>query len=406
MIPPINIGDQLFLESLVRHTEENILAQNQTRSSTQPLLTVRPRSNISSPYSEEPAPYELPAPPYQERDEFPIDEEQSSTPLRAANYLLFRTPHPPSSFNALHPTSVLQSRQPSQVRSSTLSSVYDGQAFESFDTGILRNCEPPLFYRPEHLSPTSPTQFSLPIPVRAQRQQAQNRRSSQRYSTQSVTSSIQQPPQTTAKSRNGSLTVSLRTEEGKEEWEFPTPPRNSGCWFSPLSNNETPRPSEDMDIEDEEDDGDDMDLLREINAEVEVASHTSSSLGASIASSSASALHTPVVMPHAHTFGLGAKSILSLNGRNTVENTTNVTYTSKRYGTLVNRCSLDEFYGDEELESVRSAFADVSLSSTGVDMCYDGAGDTLSDTDSFADPAFVRSSGLGLGFAPKPSFLL
>ena len=161
-----------------------------------------------------------------------------------------------------------------------------------------------------------------------------------------------------------------------------------------------------MDIEDEEDDGDDMDLLREINAEVEVASHTSSSLGASIASSSASALHTPVVMPHAHTFGLGAKSILSLNGRNTVENTTNVTYTSKRYGTLVNRCSLDEFYGDEELESVRSAFADVSLSSTGVDMCYDGAGDTLSDTDSFADPAFVRSSGLGLGFAPKPSFLL
>lgn len=399
MIPPINIGDQLFLESLIRHTEDNILAQTQTRSSTQPLLIVHPRSAPSY-YSDEPAPYELPAPPYQERDDFLVNEEEPSSPPRPTNYLLLRSPHPPSSFLHLNPTSMLHSRQPSQARSSTMTSVYehDGQHFESFDTGILRNCEPPLFYNPDYLSPTAPTPPSLSIPVRAQRQQAQSRRSSQRYSAQSTVSSIQPPPPV-AKSRNGSLTVSLRTEEGKEEWEFPTPPRNSGCWFSPRSTNEIPHIEDVMDGEDDVETIDlDIDFLREINAEVEIASHTSSSLGESIASGSASALHTPTVTPHAHTFGLGAKSILSLNGRNLAGNTTNDPSPSKRYGNLSNRCSFDEF---DELESVRSVFADLSA-----DMDYDGAGDTLSDTDSFADPAIMRSSGRGLGFAPKPSFLL
>ncbi|KAG8799198.1 hypothetical protein FRC17_007202, partial [Serendipita sp. 399] len=362
-IPPINIDDRLFLESLVRHTEENILYQAQ--ASTQALLSglTQPPAHsyldfastpCLSPYSEDHSqaiPCDSIPPLYQQTTEptigAPAEKEDRPSTARS-NFVILRSPHPPSSFQHHYPPPDLtHSRQPSHSKSSTTThetSAYgdDPFVFDSFTTSILRHRESPLFYRenPELI-------FASPIvgaPIQPSLRSIQ--RASFRLSTQTTASTLQITASTQqSTSRNGSLTVSLRTPEGDEDFEFPSPPRHSGCWFSPRENNETPKKY----VKEEMDSDTDVE-----NAVKELERQSNSSFQDSMTSSSSISTHPTTIEPHVHTFGFGAKSILSLNGPGVTA--------WRREPRLNPMPSGEDLYGtDEEIESVCSAFADVAL---------------------------------------------
>ncbi|KAG8787997.1 hypothetical protein FS842_010018 [Serendipita sp. 407] len=378
VIPPINIDDRMFLESLVRHTEENII--HQARASTQALLSGSTQPPVdsclefistpyASPYSEDTCELvscETAAPPYQlSVEKRPMTAEKESRPSTArSNFVVMRSPHPPSSYQPYQPPDLTHSRQPSHSRSSTAThetSIYgdDTYAFDSFATSILRHRGSPLFYR--SIPDSTPVSPMLATPIQPSICSVQ--RASFRLSTQTVSSSTQH-----ATSRNGSLTVSLRTPDGDEDFEFPSPPRHSGCWFSTRDNNETPQNCYHEEI------GSDTDVENAVKELERLSSQNS------VASSSSLATPQMIAQPHAHTFGLGTKSILSLNGPGV---------TAQKKGPRLNPMpSAEDFYGtDEDIESVCSAFAGVSLHNS---MIYDAVDDALSDTDSFADPALTR----------------
>jgi hypothetical protein len=304
---------------------------------------------------------------------------QSPAVSQRSNLILLRSVHPPSSYNqgSQGPMNFNHSRKPSVYsRVSTAStSIVDLADYRLSSWSSPNVAGSPLFY-----GSTPP--LALPIPPIPSAQKS--RRSSLRLSTQTNRSSIRPAI------RSGSITVSIHDEEGSEDLEFPSPPeRSSGCWFSERENNETPRPNyrdvdEDADHADHELDEDDSESEYgdELNGELFTVSERSEiSLGnGSDADESESSYG---VEPHAHTFGLGAKSFLSLNHRATIGRATSRTLTkstSKSTSILdyenMNGVDMDD------LESLRSVLADVSIQSGG----FDYADFPQSDADSFADP--------------------
>lgn len=374
------MGETLFLESLVRHTEDGSFGQ--PRSSTLPLLH-RPSDTptVESFYGGSMPPGIVPTIVF-ESVVHPIHEwqrqpsttnqrsEQASLPRANSNMLLLRSPHPPSSYQGV-PLGIIHSRQSSQSACSTATSCYDPRDYRigSLSESILSGTTSPLFYRPNRDSlPTTPPST---IP---------NEQSIRRKSTR-----ISSLPDVPAP-RAGSLTVSIRTEEGMEDLEFPSPPRWSGCWFSDRTNNQTPMPpnmpsSTEGESEDEEYGQygeNDRGTGRLPHAPLGSQESLTGSITESGASTSSS-FRSPI--PHKRTFGPHATSFLSLKAR---YRSTPLQAGSK---SPVDMSSIDSEDHESGMDSVCSAFADVSLSSG---AAFDG-GHALSDTGSFADPSFLRS---------------
>jgi hypothetical protein len=363
------VGDRLFLETLVRHVEENSLGQS--RASTLPLLR-RPSETPTFDFFRGAS---LPPDVAEEigygsltgddnQPEHIIDGglvtptvERSSS--RSNNQLLLlRSPHPPSSF-APAPIGVFHPRHSTQSAYSTATSCYDPRDFQisSFSESVL-SATSPLFYQPSrNATPTSP---APPVP-----DTQVIRRKSNRISSQSVIP-------TQARSQAGSLKVSIRTEDGMEDLEFPSPPRWSGCWFSDHTNNQTPQPpTPDGDQSDEYEGEDDIAVTIAALAEA-----SRESLTDSIAESRST---SPLPIPHVRTFGSHATSFLSLRSHPELE-------TSKPL--VKEGISSFEDYDErhEAMESVCSTFADVSLSTA---VTFEG-NDPLPDKDSFTDPSLMR----------------
>lgn len=370
VLPPIKLGDTQFLESLIRHTEDTALFQS--RASTQPLLCPdglspppkEPPEDVSLP-SYRPASVHLPIGP-SDILALPIVRNRPSTsPGQPREYndllshhgnqfLLLRTPHPPTSY-ALSPPNIIHSRQSSQSRSSLGASSCDHtvHGISSISLNSTTNCSSLPFHR---LSCTSAS-------------------NNKRASPPSV---IPFPSGTSTypTARTGSITVSIGTDEGmREDFDFPSPPnRRSGCWFAQRANNQTPRP---FLQEHEEIIGpckEDIDA-----SELALAQQSQISLGTSIPSSRPQAL--PLSIPRARTFGYESSSILCLNGQ-----ASDHAKGGQRLSTMPSEDDLGNMIVDEEIQSVCSAFADMSMGSM---TTYDDADDPLSDTGSFADPSIM-----------------
>lgn len=393
VIPPINMGDALFLESLVRHAEDSSFVQ--PRASTLPLLhrpSNTPTENTT--YGGSMPPDILPTIVYdivppEDHGTLAIDSRgMQRTPINNhvigctvptrtnSNMVLLRSPHPPSSYQGL-PLGVIHSRPSSQSGCSLATSCYDPHDFPigSLSESVLSGTTSPLFYRPTRDSilttPASPVLGEQSV-----------RRKSVRIS------SLPESPAPAP--RAGSLTVSIRTEEGMEELEFPSPPRWSGCWFSDRSNNQTPVPPNALSVEDEtSEDGEDYgeydptgsDAATTMAHLAQISEKSQESFTESITesgASSSSACRLPI--PHMRTFGPHATSFFS-SRKNQNPDQVSIHDDSRSRVDM----SSDGFDGHKSgMDSVCSAFADVSMNSS---PALDDD-DPLSDTDSFADPAF------------------
>lgn len=274
------------------------------------------------------------------------------TPLEKAvsrrnNFLLLRAPHPPTSF-PLSPPSISHSRQTSQSKASIVTSSYDHAAnrISSISFSSVSDRSSPLFYRaPRSTTPDTRTTSLPPITPTRER-------------------SLPVYPM----NRAGSLTLSIRTEKGREDLEFPSPPtRWSGCWFAERNNNQTPQPSQpEEDEQSTEDDGMETPPLTAQQSQLSLENSTSGSGSLS-----------PLPSPNVRTFGFGTASFFSLKAQTTAR--------PKAKSALAPKPSDDDlgYADDEDLESVYSRFADVSLNTDMVE-------DALSDTDSHADPSLAR----------------
>lgn len=284
-----------------------------------------------------------------------------SPPRRRNTLVVLRSPHPPSSF-ALNPLNFNHSRQPSaqtQTRLSTCSSTVDHDAYKigSFSNSSLGGRSSPLFYATDVPVPSTPT---TPIARNPPTHSVGNR------GAQPNTNSDAEGAAGIPIARSGSLTISIRTENGQEDLEFPCPPtRWSGCWFAGKDNEFGARPfSEEGSPSASDIEG------STVNFRERFPSSSTSSYGPSLA--------TPTATPHLHTFGLSAASQLSLSGYNSQIPDENF------HPHIVHDT---EHVDDEGMESVCSAFLNVRMHHRGASI---DAPHALSDTDSVADPVFLR----------------
>lgn len=377
VIPPINVGDRLFLETLVRHAEAS--SYSQSRTSTMPLLNALSETPTFESFHRS----SLPPGIVPEVESHTVSSERCqplhndrgllhspSTPAAVerspsrnnGSFLLLRSPHPPSSYIPVS-EGIFRSRLSSQSRCSTATSCYDPRDFpiSSFSESIISGTASPLFYQPTQTSPPN----SPPSPISSAKA---IRRKSNRISSHNV--SPVQPI-----SRTGSLTVSITTEDGIENLEFPSPPRWSGCWFSDRVNNQTPRsPTTGNEQSGDSSGGYDVDdIATTIRALAQVSEESLSDSNSESTSTSALAI------PHMRTFGPHATSFLSLRAHGRSQQP--VTVASKLVSAPMT-CNFGDIDGNhEEMESICSAFADVSLSSA---VTFD-RNDTGSDAVSFAD---------------------